>query len=723
MLVTTSSGDVAPPASAGTSLAFVENTGQFDSRVAFQLRSGDVTVFVTPDAQWISLVEPPTPSGSLPQVGSDGPLDPTRPAARRTNLKLSFVGANSQPHLEPFDRLDARFSFFTGDDPAGWHPDVPVWGGVRYVDLYPGLDLELASEEGQLTQRLVVRDPSSLADVRLRVEGADDLSVEGNRLWLATALGDVTLPLLTVEGMTRAGEPTVSKVDGAYQVSAPFSLPAAPHSSPMSPGSALLYSTYLGGTCEDRAYDIAVDSTGNVYVTGQIASVDFPTTPGAYDPDNNDDPPGCEINDWTGEVFVTKLSPDGGTLLYSTYLGGNSEDSGNGIAVDADGNAYLAGKTYSTNFPTSPGAWDSTLSGGRDAFVAKLSPAGDALAYSTYLGGNSWEYGLDVAIDDLGHAYVTGFTHGSFPTTPEAFQPSPGGSIDPFVAKLALDGSALIYSTYLGGSSTDGGHSLTVDAQGNVYLTGDTHSVDFPTANALQPSKAGGDADAFVAKLNAAGSDLIYSTYLGGGAGSGGEAGQGIAIDGAGNAYVTGATDAADFPTADPLQPAYGGGSLDGFLAKLNPDGSELLFSTYFGGSGLDRPLGIGIDRANHVYMAGYTSSTDLPTVDPLQATNAGGYDAFLAVVTHDGAALLHSTYLGGSADENCYGPGQGDAGLAVHPSGKAYLTGLTSSTDFPVTDAAWDTTFNGGASDAFVTGLRLFRIGGRVFLPLVMNR
>jgi hypothetical protein len=216
-----------------------------------------------------------------------------------------------------------------------------------------------------------------------------------------------------------------------------------------------------------------------------------------------------------------------------------------------------------------------------------------------------WEYILDIALDGLGYAYVTGFTHGDFPTTPGAFQPSGGGAIDPFVAKLNLDGSELVYSTYLGGSWNDGGDSLAVDGAGNVYVTGGTGSPDFPTVNALQPTMGGGDADAFVAKLNADGSDLIFSTYLGGGAG-GYESGHGIVIDRQGNIHITGATDATDFPTVDPLQPAYGGRSLDGFVAKLNPDGSALVFSTYYGGSGLDRALGIGIDRAGNCLL--YTS-------------------------------------------------------------------------------------------------------------------
>jgi hypothetical protein len=689
-------------------LAFVENAGQFDDRVSFQARNGNMTLFLSDDALWISLRES---------------LANSPETCQQVNLKLSFPGANPQPRLEPFDRLDARVSYFYGSDDAQWHTDLPTWAGVRYLDLYPGLDLEIISQEGHLALRLLAGEHSSLQKVRLRVQGADALILEGDHLRVNTPVGAVTLPLLTVEGSAPQVGPAILSVDGAYEVTTPFAPPSPPSvaEQPIAT-TALRYSTYLGGSCEDRGYDIAVDSAGHVYVTGQIASADFPTTPGAYDLDNNDNPPGCEINDWTGEAFVTKLSTDGSTLLYSTYLGGNSEDAGYGIAVDVDGSVYLAGKTYSTDFPTTEGALDAELSGGRDAFVAKLNATGDELIYSTYLGGSYWEYGLDVAVDPQGYAYVTGFTHGGFPTTPGVWQPSPGGSIDGFVVKLNLVGTAMVYSTYLGGSLNDGGSSLAVDDNGHAYITGGTHSTDFPTVNPLQSSKAGGDADAFVAKLSADGRELIYSTYLGAGAGgSGGEAGHGIVIDNTGNAYVIGATDATGFPTVAPIQPDYGGGDLDAFLAKINADGDALIYSTYYGGNGTDRGLGIGIDLAGAAYITGYTSSTDLVTVDPLQATNAGGYDAFLAKADHLGSALVFSTYLGGSMDDNLYGVGQGDAGIAVSWTGKVYLTGLTASPDFPTTPGALNTDFTGGDSDAFVTSLDLGPVFDyKLWFPLI---
>jgi hypothetical protein len=368
-------------------------------------------------------------------------------------------------------------------------------------------------------------------------------------------------------------------------------------------GSALVYSSYLGGNSSDVGSGIAVDSAGNAYLTGYTASTDFPTTPGAFQPTYGGN------NNYV--AFVTKVNPAGSALVYSTFLGGSVHDKGLGIAVNADGNAYVFGFTASTDFPT----------------------------------------------------------------TPEAFQPTHGGRVDAFVTRLNSEGSALVYSTYLGGSDTDAGNAIAVDAKGNAYLTGDTRSTDFPTtAGAFQPTFVGGPfdelgervRDAFVTKLNPTGSALIYSTFLGG---NGSDSGYGIAVDAAGNAYVTGttihireSTDEQpeecsrcinDFPTTPgSFQPHYGGGGTDAFVTKLNPTGSALVYSTYLGGSSVDgsgsagyRIFGIAVDAAGNVYVTGVTNSTDFPTTagafQPTHGGSDGGAhdvfnDAFVAKFVDD---------------------------------------------------------------------------------------
>jgi hypothetical protein len=324
-------------------------------------------------------------------------------------------------------------------------------------------------------------------------------------------------------------------------------------------GSALLYSTCLGGSGDDFASGVAIDSSGNAYVTGYTYSSDFPTTPGAFQ---------ITFGGGLADAFVSKLNAAGSALAYSTYLGGIDFDQGVGVAVDASGNAYVAGETFSSDFPTTPGAFQKTAPGNGDAFVSKLNAAGSALLSSTYLGGSGIDGGASIAIDSSGNAYVTGWTASSnFPTTSGAFQTIYGGGQDAFVTKLNAGGSALLYSAYLGGSDIDFGSGIAVDTLGNAYVTGHTLSSNFPTtAGAFQTTYGGGE-DAFVSKLNAAGSALVYSTYLGG---SGGDGGSGIAVDAFGNAYVTGGTASSNFPTTPGAFQTRGSSFGDAFAAKIS---------------------------------------------------------------------------------------------------------------------------------------------------------
>lgn len=691
------------PPSQGISLTFMENIGQFDASVRFQASNGNTTLFLTDDALWVSLTDLPPQADPVSEAKAPAAVAGADESGRRVDLKLSFSGANHHPRLEPFEEQGVKVSFLTGADPSQWRADVPAWAGVRYVNLYPGIDLEITGQNGQLTPRLVVREPASLPKVSLRVEGADALAVQDNHLRLTTPLGDFALPLLTVAGADPKVEPAISMADDIPQVSAPFastSLLAPGVTSTGTPD--LRYSTYLGGSGTDQASSIALDSEGNVYIIGRTYSTDLPTTPGAYDISQNG----------AYDVFVTKLGPDGGTLLYSTYLGGSSEDIGTGIAVDSAGNAYITGHTYSTDFPTTPGASDTTLSGQRDAFVAKLNESGNGLVYSTYLGGDSWDYGKCIAIDDSGSAYVGGFTHGSFPVTAGAAQTVFGGMGDGFVTKFSPDGGTVLYSTYIGGYSWEAIPGIAVDHAGHAYLATGTPSDDFPTTpgaydRVCENCSTNYSGDAAAVKLSADGSQFVYSTLVGGTKAPSEEGFLDVAVDSAGNAYFVGLSNETNFPTTpNALQRSLGGGE-DVVVVKLNADGSDLLYSTYLGGSGIDRGYGITIDENGNAYVTGRTTSTNLPTVNPLQAVNAGGYDAFLAVVNADASALLYSSYLGGSGDENRESNGDGYADIALDPTRRTvHLTGYTASTDFPTTANAYDRSFNGGASDAFVTGL-----------------
>jgi hypothetical protein len=424
-----------------------------------------------------------------------------------------------------------------------------------------------------------------------------------------------------------------------------------------------------------------------------------------------------------GNAFVAELNPEGSALAYSTYLGGSVSDVAEAIAVDSFGNAYVTGQTLSSDFPITPGAFQTACkdcSGGGSSFVTKLNASGSALVYSTFLGGSSGEVGSGIAVDFSGDAYVAGGTSSrDFPITPGAFQTTCGGGSnncgygDAFVTQLNSTGSALVYSTYLGGSLIDDANSITTDASGNAYVTGETDSADFPiTAGVFQPSLAG-NYDSFVTELNSAGSALIYSTYLGG---SGTDLAYGIALDTSGDAYVTGETNSVNFPTtAGAFQTNCGGGctTSDAFVSKLSTTGSTLLYSTYVGGSGYDEAHSVALDVSGNAYVSGWTFSSDFPTTpgafDPICKACANlTNDGFFSELRSDGSTLLYSTYLGGSGYNNSFTVGDWAYGIAVDPAGGAYVAGRTSSTDFPVTPGAFQGTCGGGcaqgAPDAFIT-------------------
>jgi hypothetical protein len=385
-------------------------------------------------------------------------------------------------------------------------------------------------------------------------------------------------------------------------------------------GEALLYSTYLGGSLDDLANGITVDSEGNAYIVGTTASVDFPKTTGVFE----------EIQQGAQDAFVSKLDPFGDSFIYSTYLGGSSDDFGNGIAVDSSGNAYVTGTTQSGDFPT-VNFFDDSLGGAQDAFVTKLNSTGTApLAYSSYLGGSGNDFGNGIAVDSAGDAYVTGTTQsGDFPTV-NFFDNSLGGAQDAFVSKFdpsLLGVASLIYSTYLGGSTDDRGNGIAVDTSNNAYVAGTTLSDDFPVKNPLQPTR-GGDNDAFISKFNSAGSALTYSTYLGG---STDDRGNSIAVDISGNAYITGTTESANFPVANAFQDDLLG-PMDSYVTKVNAAGDTLVYSSYLGGSNDDLGNAIAVDGLGNVFVAGTTDSTNFPTKS-VQNNPGGGNDGFVAKV------------------------------------------------------------------------------------------
>jgi len=382
-------------------------------------------------------------------------------------------------------------------------------------------------------------------------------------------------------------------------------------------GSTLEYSTIVGGSSDDRGYDIAVDDSGNAYVTGYIRSTDFPTTSGAFDTTYN--------GGWV-DAFVAMFNATGSALKYSTFLGGNDEDYARGIALDSYGSTYVTGLTYSTNFPTTSEAFDTTFNGASDVFVTKLSPAGNTLPYSTILGGSLWDSGLDISLDANNNAYLIGYTASvDFPTTAGVFDNTYNGGDeigDSFVARLNAAGSVLEYATFLGGSEDDGGGGIALDDSGNAHVTGYTGSVDFPVTAGAFDITYNGSGDIFVAKLVPAMNTLNYATFLGG---SDEDGGGRIALDNHGSSYVIGETNSANFPiTAGALDTTHSG-SRDVCLVKLNTTGSDLEYSTFLGGSTHESGGDIAVDNAYFAFVIGGI------TAGVFDTTYNGNYDAFVA--------------------------------------------------------------------------------------------
>ncbi|MDA2924863.1 SBBP repeat-containing protein [Acidobacteria bacterium AH-259-L09] len=535
----------------------------------------------------------------------------------------------------------------------------------------------------------IVAPGSNPESIRLAFEGIEGMSIDDNTrdLVLETVAGNVVqhVPVIYQEG-----ESIRKHIAGSYVLlgtrEVGFEVAQYDTSRALVIDPKLSYSSYLGGTGIDFGLAIAVDSDGNTYLTGMTRSVNFPVTGGVLQSSSA----GLET------AFVVKVEEigqiSGPTIAYSTYLGGSGSERGRGIAVDDSGNVVVTGNTSSVNFPILTNL-QPRLAGGSDVYVAKLNSSGSAILYSTYLGGSQNDFSNGIALDASGNVYLAGQTESNnFPVV-NAVQSVFGGGASPgdaFVAKLNRDASALIFSTYLGGSSGDGAFDIALDSNGNAHITGVTGSSNFPVTNALQPTFSG-LRDAFVVKLDSAGSTLVYSTYLGG---SNTEVGSGIDVDSSGSAYITGFTLSTDFPLSNPLQPSYVGNDADAFITKLNPVGSQLVYSTYLGGSRGDWGRGVSVDPSGNAYVTGSTDSTDFPLASAFQKTQGGGSDVFVSKLNSSGTALDYSSYLGGSSSETV-------EAVVVDKARNVYITGHTGF-HFPLSFPLQDS-FGGGKYDAFV--------------------
>jgi hypothetical protein len=651
-------------------LVFELNQGQSDSRVKVLARTGGVVLFLTSDGYALELCEG---DGSGAGVTCDV-------------LRMRLLAANPAPRIAGLERLPGVSNYLISSDRAAWRTGVPHFARVRYEEVYPGIDLLFYSNEGQLEYDFIVAPGVDHAAIRFAYTGADSITIDGaGNLVVATATGDLRQHAPIVYQETDAGR---TEIAGAFTVTdegqVGFDIgPYAP-GLPLVIDPVLEFSTFLGGVAYDSGRGIAIDAAGNIYVAGKAESADFPTANALYGALGGD---GSD-----GDAFVSKLSPNGRTLLFSTFIGGSRYDEAQGIGIDRDANIYVTGDTGSSDFPTDNAIQPEKAGPGRDCFVVRLDPEGQAIQYSTFFGGGRYEYTKDIAVRPNGETYVLGETLSTdFPTW-SPFYGTNAGEKDLFVFKLPPSGLYAYWSSYLGGSLDEEAGGIAVDGDGNAYVTGETASSDFPTTAASQPAFAGGTKDIFVARLHFLAFWVDYATFLGG---SEGDYAGDIAVDRVQRAHVLGHTASSDFPTKDAYQPELAGGT-DFSVTRLADDGT-IEISTFLGGNTSDDGKLIVTDRSGSIYVAGATNSTDFPTVNPFQPVRVGNQEIVLARFGPNGRTIDYSTYLGGSGNDYIYG-------MVVDAQGELYAAGQTGSSDFPTVAALQPTKGGTGTTaDAFV--------------------
>lgn len=661
--------DAAGDASAAGPLRFEPNIGQSDPRVTHISRGRNHTLLMT----------------------RQGAVLKVRGPEREGVVRVRFVGANRGPQVAARGRLTGVSNYVRGRDSSRWITGVPNFSEVVYRDLYDGVDLKFhASRAGELEFDYLLAPGVDPSQIRLAYSGGGALRLDSSGALVLRAGGGEIRQAPPIVYQMRDG--VRRRVSASYVLhegnEVGFALEGYDRRVGLLIDPVLRYSTYLGGSADEFAIWSDIDGPGNFYVTGVTSSPDFPTTSGSYQPEyrGNDD------------VFVTKLNPAGTGLVWSTYIGGDSFDVAIGLDVDRAGNVVVTGETGSSDYPTTDGAYQRERRGDTDTFVTKLDSSGSRLLFSTLLGGTATEAGFISFFDARGNVYIEGETSSAdYPTTRRAFQTTyGGGTFDGFVTKLNAKGSALDYSTFIGGQGYDGAHDGWLDKHNNFYIDGPTESPDFPTTRRAFQRSLNGPRDAFAAKLNPRGTDVDYSTYLGG---SGEEDVTDMTIDRHGNAYVPGPTGSEDFPvTPRAFQTAFAG-VVDGYVAKLNRRGTDLEYATYLGASDFDIAGGVRVDREGNAHVPGITASPDFPvTPNALQGVFAGGpADAFVATLNRRGTRLRFSTFLGGTGDDGSAGSGEW-----LDDEGNFYVPGFTDSADFPVTPGAFQTE-NAGGYDVFL--------------------
>ena len=677
-------------------LYFIPNEGQVNEKALFYAKTSKYTLWLTKEGLvFDSTIEQDKQdrrdkARHYSESRSHGVTDSraseltNSPMYEKDVSQLYFLNANKKLEVVPVEVTEHRVNYFIGNDETKWKADIKTSKAVLYKGLYKHIDLRIYGDEGQIEYDWIVKPGGEVSDIQFFYQNVEGTGIEKNgNLVVKTAFGEMqhVIPQCyqIIEGkkiVVEASFEEISKNTFGFKVgkyNKRFGLIIDPK--------VLVYSTYLGGNRDEFVSDVVIDSEGSAYIFGDTLSDNFPTKKAIYSSNSGD-----------RDVYVVKFAPGGDSLVYSTYLGGSIYDFSGEMAIDSEGAVYVTGTTYSKDFPIKK-AYTKNLRWPSDAFVTKIEPGGNALAYSTYLGGSGYDDGWGIAVDSKKSTYVTGYTHSNdFPTKNPIYN-SISGYSDVFVTKISLKGKPLIYSTYLGGSHHDMGWSIAVDSKGAAYVVGHTKSTNFPTKKPIQDRNRG-YYDVFLFKINPDGDALSYSTYLGG---SKYDYGYKIVLDQNGAAYITGRTKSNNFPVKNAFQKNYKG-MWEAYVAKISPKGNTLSYSSYLGGELDDIGYGITVNSKGQAFVVGSTRSSDFPTKKALHSNHFGLYDCFISKIYKNGKRILFSTFFGGSHYDH-------GMGIALGSDNSIYFAGSTRSDDFPVKNARQSKKRNG--LDVFVAKIR----------------
>ena len=683
---------------------FIENKGQWPSEVLYLAQLGGLNTWITKNGMLYEFYKTEEINPSEIDEKTSSLVDKfEQKDYKRWGQRVAYtlIGNNTEVNTQGKQKQSGYYNYLIGNDPSKHASYVGLYKEALVKQVYEGIDMRYYFDKGSLRYDYLVHPGADPSQIKFNLEGSDKNYLnEKGELVFTTCFGEV-----------KNTELYCYQQKDKKQVSSKFIKNAEGYSFELGQYNKneifiidpLIYSTYIGGSSNDAAIEIKVDNSNNAYITGGTGSSNYNITLGSFQITKN----GASSS---SDAFVTKLNSTGSTLIFSTFLGGNNGDGGSSLSIDNLDFLYITGITTSNDFPVTASAFQTTISTGgglndRDIFITKLNSTGSALIYSTYLGGSNDDYSVSIATNFEGETFITGMTNSNnFDVTPGAFQTSFSSPLTPirdaFITKIDSTGSALIYSTYIGGSNVEETYSIALDSSNNAYITGITLSADFDITLGAFQATLNGNSDLFVCKLNSTGTALIYSTLIGG---SGDERGQSIVLDKSNNAYITGFSSSNDYDiTTGAYQTTFGGGMYDAVVSKINSLGSSLIYSTYFGGNLEEFGYSIKIDTSENAYITGQTNSNNFGvTIGAHQTNLTGGYDAFVSKLNNLGSTLIYSTYLGGSNNDN-------SLSITIDGTESVYIAGYTFSLNFITSLGAFQTNFGGGTGDAFITKLEL---------------